>query len=372
MKELSANVKNSWWTKKRIVAVSVATAAVIAFAVFLVFVFVFELGPVRPIESTEEEAAAVGECGGYEVRYEELRYITAMNRATLDEKYGKYDTLDAQTQEIYREELRSGVLDDIKSNYVVLSLCEEYGIDVNSSEAKEYVNDKIQDLVEEERLNGSVREYKKWLADNGLTDAFLRLLYRVDYLEGELLDKFVEDKIGIEYDNKNKAEFVDYVMNGGEYVKTIHAFYPFEHPTGKVGYNAAKNASDALERLTMIVNDGERYSLMKSEIGRAPFVQGFSVTGSDFYFTYGQMDERYETVAFSLDIYEVGEIVMTEDGYYVIMRVPMDRDEIGLRVSDLLLQYQYAVLKRACDIQKGEISFVGNEYFNSLDLVLIK
>lgn len=358
-------------TKKKIVAVSLIAAGVVAFAVFIAVVLIMQLGHVKPIKSTDEEKRSVGECGGYEVRYEELRYVAMSHQRALNQKYGAYDELDAETREQYDAELEELVNDGIKSNYVILSLCERYGIDMDSRDVDDYVDEQIQSIVDEE-FGGSVKKYKQWLSENALTDALLRLVYKVDFLETELLEKFVNDGIGVKYNSGQTAEFTDYVLESDDYVKAIHAFYPHSHPADKAGYDALAEATAALEGLLSCKSDSERFSLMKSVIGKAPFVQGFSVTGSDYYFTYGQMDEEYEAVAFSLDEYEVGEIVETSDGYYVIMRVPKKKDEIKQRSQELLSQYQYAVLKRAEDECRQGLTFTGNEYFDSLVLSDIK
>lgn len=359
--------KKTRWTKKKIAAVSVIGAGALAFTVFIVIVLIMQLGPVKPIKSTDEEARVIGECGGFEVRYEELRYVVLTHRRALDEKYGAYAELDAQTREQYDNELESLVSDGIKSNYVIFSLCKRYEIDIDSGDVESYVNEQIQSIVDEE-FGGSVKRYREWLAENGLTDSLLRLVYKADRLETELLQRFVSDGIGIEYDAGKTAEFTEYVLESDDYVKAIHAFYPHRHPADKADYDALEQATAALESLQACKSDSERFSLMRSVIGRAPFVQGFSVTGTDYYFTYGQMDEKYERVAFSLDEYEVGEIVETSDGYYVIMRVPKKADEIKQRSQELLTQYQYAVLKRAEDACRDSLTFNGNDYFNGLVL----
>ncbi len=361
------------WTKKKKIAAAIIGAASLAAIVSLVIILVMQIGTVRPIKSTDEEARTVGTVAGFEVRYEELRYITLTCREQLDAEFGiEYDRLDVEGRARYEAALSSMVEDKIKSNYVILSLCEKYGIAINSKAADNYVSEQLQALVDEE-LGGSVKNYRDWLAKNNLTDSFVRLMYKVDYLEAKLLDKLVEDKIGIAYDNKTKAEFVDYVLNGGDYVKTIHAFYPHEHPnSANTEYNAYSRALAALNNLNAIENGEARFERMRTEIGKAPFVQGFSVTGSDYYFTYGQMSEKYESEAFSLDIYGVGDLVRTDDGYYVIMRVPMVEDEVRTRAGELLSQYQYAVLKRAEDTKRAELSFDGNEYFDGLALIDIE
>ena len=84
------------------------------------------------------------------------------------------------------------------------------------------------------------------------------------------------------------------------------------------------------------------------------------------------MNKKYEEVAFGLELYEVGELVETSDGYYVIMRVDMVREEVQSRVSELLSQYQYAVVKKAEMACEGQLSFLGNDYFKSLNLIDIK
>ena len=368
------NVKEPFvWTKKRKIAAAIIGASVLAVLIFAIIILVMQIGTVRPIKSTDEEAKVVGTVAGFDVRYEELRYITLTCREQLNAEFGiEYDRLDVEGRARYEAALVSMVENKIKSNYVILSLCQKYGIAIDSKSADNYVSEQLQALVDEE-LGGSVKNYRDWLAENHLTDSFVRLMYKVDYLEAQLLDKFIEDKIGIEYDNKNKAQFVDYVMSGGDYVKTIHAFYPHEHPnSANTAYNAYSRAVAALDKLQAIENGEERFEQMRTEIGKAPFVQGFSVTGSDYYFTYGQMSEKYESEAFALDIYGVGDLIRTDDGYYVIMRVPMVEDEVKMRANELLSQYQYAVLKRAEDEKRAEMSFDGNEYFDGLSLIDIE
>ena len=348
---------------KKIVALSIIAVAAIAFVVFLAIILTTS---VRPVKSTDQEAKIVGECGGYEVRYEELRYVTLMHRRALEKKYGSYGTLSADDKTAFDRELEALVTDDLKSNYVILSLCDTYKIDTDSREAGDYVQNELE-LFIDDVFGGSLKAYKEWLTANNLTDSFLRLMYKVDYLESALLDYVVENKLGIEYDNQNKDLFVEYVMSGEEWARTIHAYYPKESTVVDTSKSAAR-AKEAAAELIAVSDDEERYSLMRSTIGKAPFVSGFSVTGSGIYFTYGQMGEQYESIAFSLPPYGVSEVLETEDGYYVIMRLPLDAEDVRMNVNSLLEQYQYAVLKKYEDAQREKIEFVGNQYFDSISL----
>ncbi|MBQ4090734.1 MAG: hypothetical protein IJC64_00300 [Clostridia bacterium] len=359
------NIAN--WSKKKKTAAAIIGISALATVIVLVLVLVFDLGPVVPIESTEEQAAVVGTVAGFEVRFEELCYVVKINRAELDAKYGKYDTLDDSRKAQYESELQSNVYDDIKSNYVILSLCQKYGVDADSRDADKYVNDAIRDFVDE---IGGKKAYKAWLAKNGMTDSLLRLVYRVAYLEGEIVEVLEARGEEIKYNEDNLKDFVDFVMTAESYVKVIHAFYPkdWKYSDGK---SSIWHARAELEKLNSAKTDSERFSIMKSAIGNAPFVSGYSVMGSDYYITYGQMHEKYEEIAFSLDEYEASEILELEEGYYILMRVPKDKDQVGPRANEFLVYYKYAVLKQLADAHRGEIEFVGNDYFNSLDLLSI-
>mgnify|MGYP003292415956 CR=1 FL=1 len=175
-------VSGKWLTKKKIIAASVVGVVVVA-AIILAVVLAFNW--IRPIESTEEEARVVGTVGDFEVRYEELRYITLLHRASLDSEMGKYDELDAEGKAEYERILEERVMADVENNYVILSLCEKYGINADSNAAKSYVNDSIKNVVKTD-FGGSVDKYKEWLKKNNITDSVLRLLFKVEYLEGEL------------------------------------------------------------------------------------------------------------------------------------------------------------------------------------------
>ena len=107
-------------------------------------------------------------------------------------------------------------------------------------------------------------------------------------------------------------------------------------------------------------------------VGRAPIVWGISTTGNGSYFTYGQMGDEYESAAFALDEYGVSDVVETEDGYFVIMRLPKEEEDVKAQVETLLSYYRYAVLKELMDAEEEALAFAGNEYFDSFELIDVK
>lgn len=383
------------WTKKKIVAASIIGVAILSAIIFGIIVLVMNLGPIRPIKSTEEEARVVGTVGKYEVRYEELRYITLLHKATLDKKLGEYDTLNAEDRKEYEKQLRERVLEDLENNYVVLSLCEEYGIKTDTPYVDEQVQKSIESLVnspkESSGFEGDKEKYKSWLAENNLTDSFLRLIYKVDYLEGRLLEHFIENKIDIEYDSENKADFAKYIMSSDEWARTIHVYYPDKHPWTDPAnvpqsilevdkdyidsviakYDAKASVDKAFASVTEASSDDGRFKAMKTAVGKTPVTE-LAVSGNGFYFTYGQMGEFYENTAFALDEYEVSEIFRYEGGYCFMMRLPLLEDDVKKHSDDLLSQYQYLALKKHLDAEREELSFAGNDYFAGLNLAEMK
>ena len=133
-------------------------------------------------------------------------------------------------------------------------------------------------------------------------------------------------------------------------------------------------AEETAEELSLAYSDEERFSEIKKKIGLAPYVGGFSIDSSNsgIYFTHGQMGDWYENAAFSLELYGSSEAVLGEDGYYVIMRLPLEKEDVKKQLDTLLLQYQYAALKKHIDDVRETLSFAGNDYFGELALTDIK
>lgn len=391
----TAEKKKMVWTKKKIIAASIIGVAVLSAVIFGIIVLVMNLGPIRPIKSTEEEARVVGTVGKYEIKHEELRYVTLLHKATLDKKLGEYDTLDASGKAEYESQLRERVLDDLKNNYVVLALCEKYGIKTDTPYVNEQVQKSIESLVNSPKeslgFGGDKDKYKEWLAENNLTDSFMRLVYKVDYLESRLLEHFIENKIDIEYNSENKADFTKYVMSSDEWARTIHVYYPDKHPwtdpanvpesilkvdkdyiDGVIAkYDPKASVEKAFADVADASDDDGRYKAMKTAVGKTPVTE-LAVSGNGFYFTYGQMGEFYENTAFALEMYEVSEIFRYEGGYCFMMRLPLLEDDVKKHSDELLSQYQYLALKKQLDAERENLSFTGNDYFAGLTLAEMK
>ena len=374
-KRVSKTKKKFEWTKKnkRILAISLLAGGLVSLVIFAVMVFVFDIGPVVAIKSSEEDSRIVGTVGEYEVKYQEIRYLAIATSLELDEKYGEYETLPKDRKALYDSELRELVEERVKGNYIILSLCEKYEIDPYSREVDKKVDESIKSFVDE---IGGKKKYKEWLKENSITDEVVRFAYRVDHLE-TMLVAAMHNAGEFEYSEGNMKDFIRFVFEEESFIKVIHAYYPREMDYYE-GFNDPTKlprlrAESTIEKLLTCGNDDERYSVMKSAVGGAPMVQGYTVMNStDYYITRGQMNEKYEVAAFDLELYENSEIIELDEGYYIIMRVPKSHDEISLIADELLVNYRYAALYAVRDQAGAEMSFVGNELYDGLVLAEIK
>ena len=225
-----------------------------------------------------------------------------------------------------------------------------------------------------ENCDDSVDKYKSELAARNMTDSLFRLVYRVDYVEGLLMEKLLEDGDKIIYkaeEPESVVDFTEYVVSGGDYARTIHVFYPKTSEYVDTS-NSRERAEATAAALKAESDPEERYSMICSAIGAAPFVPGISITNDGLYFTYGQMGKAYESAAFALEYFGTSDVVETVDGYFVIMRLEPELSAVRKKVNELLYQYQYAVLYSLENQQKEKIRFIPNEYFEGISLIDIK
>ena len=361
--------KNKAWTGKKTVASIILGLAALALLIFAIISIVLELGPIKPIKSSKQDATVVGEYAGFDVKYEAIRYLSVLYKQQLDLEMGNFEALSESQKTEYEERLKTDVIESIENTYVVFALCTEFGIDINSDKTDDYVDISIENLIKNE-LGGSKKNHKKWLTENNLTDSFLRLIYRVDFLEGELID-FLVDKNIIEFDNLDKSAFVDFVMSTSNYARTMHCYYP--KASDYFDTSDSKQKAESLSSSLLVEADfEERERLLRSAIGKAPFVSGISMTSSGIYFTYGQMGKAYEEATFALEEYGVSSAFEADGGYYVIMRLPLERDYVAENAGDLLNKYRYSVLKKKLDEKREEEEFAPNDYFESIILAEIE
>ena len=357
--------------KKKIFLVTCITVATIVVAA-LIGLLIWQIARVKPIKRTDELAEVVGKVGNYDIYYDEFSYLVSIHKADVEYKYGKVNWGgDSDFANKCREYVVENVLEDIEKNYTVLTLCEQNGIDIDSKEINREVNEQIKSVIKND-FGGKKAAYKDWLEENGLSDAYYRLVWKVNLLEEKLLSKLIEDGRDIPYSAKNYPDFVEYAKESDDFMCTTHVYYPKWYTAydydenGKVisylenvSENAVSLADNAAKSLSEISDNEQRYEEIRKHIKSCQYlVEGITMTNTDaVYFTYGLMGEEYESAVAALGEYGTSGVVETEDGYFVIMRLPKDEDYIDNHAEDLLNKYQIGKLLLLEDKIAKELEF---------------
>ena len=150
----------------------------------------------------------------------------------------------------------------------------------------------------------------EYMVNNALTLTAYKTFYMIDnYLTSPIYTYVSDDKNGmVDLSNEALAE----VMKDWRAVKHI-----------LVGYNDDLTEEEALALATdlqkRILAGEDMDTLMKQ------YSNDYQTSGNNIYtFTYDQMVEEFEAMAFSMEIGAVSEPVKSVYGYHVIMRLPID------------------------------------------------
>lgn len=343
-----------------IVAVSVIVAVVIG------VIAVITVSNWDEYQQIAADRKTVATCNGYDILYEELRFVTMFYKDALTDSYGPDIWNDPATAEQYREELETLVLENLNENYVVLSTCRNLGIPTESSDMDDYVDKKMKELQDSFE---SKKEYREWLEEHWMTEHYMRFSIGISYLESAIYYTLLDNDI-YEYRHDNIGDFLDYVEFSGDYVRTIHVY--IENVDGEDPAENLAKAQEISDALQNASDFDERRSLMSQYIGSAVNDDLQSITGDGYYFTRGEMDEDYEKAAFGLEIGDVSEPVVCKGGNFVLMRLSLEEEYIIKNAQNLLNNYHSVCLGIYEDQFRPDCVIQFNEYGKTIDLVAMQ
>lgn len=330
---------------------------------------------------TEEELRVVGTVAGYDVCYDEYRYVVLSCKDMMAAKYGESIWEDEAVAATYEDELFEMAGKMITANYAIFSLCAENGYSdvLTDKDAVTAVNMQIEELLSmyayyngievevTEKGDGTLKykyeaggikkvyEYFNTdLANSYLTERVMRLTLGAEYAFEELIRILTVEKNQVIYLDKDVEEY----MMSDDFICTRHVFVQNDP-----GESIDANRQTA-ELLLSMYNEGTK---MDQLIG-SKYNDDVTTSYYGAYFTRGEMDEAYEDAAFNLEVGEVSGIIETAEGFYIIERCEKNTEYMLSNFDTFADQITYAIINEMVRARQAELSITLNEYGRSLVL----
>ena len=297
---------------KRLVRIFCALLALLLLAATLV-----GCGATRPVRASSRAGRVVATAGKVKLRYEELYYITMNYIKELKLTYGE----DALQSEAVRAELESFVWGKLLSEETALiSLGYKYDLDVYKGEIAERVSEDIAEIINGE-FEGDREAYIKSLEEAFMTEHYARKGFGTSYLASEI-ELLCAKSLNVD-DATVRADIAK-----GDFV--CFRLVLVKNETGDAaGEAAALATAERIQReLAAIPDDVARRNAMTKAIASADNKDLGDTLGYGYYYPRGYLSAEYEDVLFNLKSYEVGKVLKNDEGYAVVMRMPIDGDYV--------------------------------------------
>ena len=307
----------------------------------------------------------VATCNGYDIPYEELRFLTYFYMDELAAEHGEDIWKDPELAKTYRAELEERLMDNLNFNYMILSACEELDIDTDNEDAEAYADGMIESMKSEaESLDMT---WDAYLEKNHATERYLHFFYKTQYLLNVIHNTMLDEGM-YTYTMSNSTEFLSYVKDPEKYARTVHIY--IENDEGESAEKNERLAERISDELRAEKSANVRYATMREYIMMYDEALD-DVTGYGHHFPRGQMDTVYEEATFSLDAGEVSEAFAYQNGYMIVMRLDVDSDYVKKTavLGTLLQNMQYVEMNSYIEGFRDACKIEMNDYGKSLDLL---
>lgn len=321
----------------------------------------------KPIKSTEEEAAVVGNIGKYDVRYEELRYLVLNFKKDMALEFGEDIWTDPAKAEEYRAELWNRVSKKIVSDYYAVQAMADYYYVGGGAEAMmneeailNAVQGKIEEIVDE---CGSRRKYKQMLSEQYLTDNLFRYYIALETCATELFFILVQDLGEIE----SSDEYITEYMHSDNFIRTNHIFIKDKTAESKALIEQIYSELKVIEDLELQWKEFLWFKAKHCADYKMTTIHGkyFARYTSDY-------GDEYELAAFDLRENELSKIVEAPDGYYIIIRLPVEEDYLKLNYEDFKDDIMGSEFNKRLAEYKEDLTFELNDFGKTIDILEIE
>ncbi len=326
----------------------------ILLALMLVMLMLVSCGATRPVRAASRAGKVVATAGEVKILYEELYYITMNYIKELKLTYGE----DALQSEAVRAELESFVWGHLLTEEAALmSLGYKYGLDVYKGEIAERVSEDIATIITQE-YEGDRKAYIASLEAQYMTEHYVRKSFGVSsYLASEIELLCVKN---LKVDDATVLADIE---------KGNFACFRLVLVKNEADDAAAQaTAAHIRAELAAITDISARCLAMHEAIGSADNKDMGDTMGYGYYYPRGYLSKEYEDVVFGLAEYEIGEVVRTEEGYAVIMRMPLDMTYVEEHLYDLKRLYSKLEYNRLVTAEFESLKLEKTAFGEGLDL----
>ena len=336
-------------------------------------------------ESDPDDLRVVGTIGGYEVLYDEYRYVVLSCKSILSDKYGEEIWSDSDVAAEFLPMLEEMIKDRIAANYAVLLLCDANGYTdaLSNKDAVEFVNETVDEAiymhavaaeldveVKKKGLDKVVYKYgkgaldkakelyKKSLDDYYITERVMRLTLGVEHAFSKLSEILTYTKGEIIH----KAEDIEAFMKSDEFICTRHVFIEKNDERSDEESRALANEA-YLKLLTGTSFD----SLIGSK-----YNSDMTMPYKGYYFTHGEMDKEYEEAAFALKEGAFSGVVETDTGFFIIQRYTKDDNYMAENLDSFANQIVYALVNKKVRALQSDLILEKNDFGRALNVLEIE
>lgn len=296
----------------------------------------------------------VATAGGVDIYYDELYYL-AMNRIRERREELGEGALESAGE---REALAAFVRENLMSKtHALISVGYDYGIDLTKGDIADEVQSEMDDILKN-TFGDDRKAYIRSLNEDYLTDRYVRqYIGAEEFLATEIILAMLEKG---EIDDSE--ETANRVIHSDEIIRTVQVFLDKSDAA-----NTRELAESIHAEIAAAENDDARYDAMRRAIA-GKYNDDFADVGNGYYFLRGEMDTAYEKAAFKLANYEVSGVVETEDGYYIIMRLPKSEEYITSHYQELKEKSYIVQLNQKVDERFAGMHLEMTKFGASLDV----
>ncbi|MDD4772858.1 MAG: peptidylprolyl isomerase [Eubacteriales bacterium] len=262
----------------------------------------------------------VMQVGGNKISYDEYRYFY-INHRNSHENAGETG---------YADTLKGQVEASLRMKYAKMNMAKEHKLTLNENDMTAVANMKNYYI----ESYGDIETFRNALAQGALTEELFDDLLEFQALDEKLYEYIIDEYSGLVISDDKTVEA--YINNH------------FIHATHILILNEAGDDIAANLRLASELRDralsGEDFNGLIDQYNEDPGMEG---DNTGYYFTNGQIIAEFENAARALDIGEISEVVLSQNGYHIIKRLTLDPEYIDEHFEDLRKAYKarmYAVL----------------------------